>query len=686
MSLVDSTTERFLRIAVARWPEELRDDQSREWAAELYAIRHDGDGGRWRRAWTQLRFSFSLAASPPVDDPDKIPQGWREVMPRLGLALRRCLMLVGVGLLCLIGVQTSDVVAGAWTELTPDPTAVPDGITAVTSLLAVALVVAGAGWLGQRLGRTMPLRVRPGRHGGAAVAVIVMACLVAGANLHLLAQGADGFAMSRDQLLGFAALVPAAVLVGVLAGRGGAGRARWWGVGAGLLSLEVVSIPLAAWNTYVGVNDTLSPYAGAKVAYFDFPASLLWFPESLVWNGVPPGGLAQEVEMWRMSGLAGMMPLLLTVGAFALTYLIRAAAAEPIPAAAPRPAVAAAAVPSWRRQSGLALAGLGIVVWAALLSFTAWSGSRTEDFYEDAAVLWVIESRNWAIVLAGLGLAWALSGRTRVLLPSVAFGAGMLGIDAVADRADLVGIGAFLVSAGVAGALAVAAWWIPTKLDTQPLDPGSVRRTVVAIAVLAGYSAPAVLSPARDVSGSWLLADPPVIAVVLSVAFVAVAAAAAITGRDRAVARGPAIAIIAVPAAILVVVGLATGYALPGPGIFVTAALCVPVVVYLTAVMHWDRGDRTGKDVLRWVAAGLGAAVVGALLMYPQLLAADTVGGALFELRGHAPGHIPQALFTGFFLGALAYAIVVALVTVRRPRREAAVATGGSASGEIVSA
>ncbi|MCZ7436193.1 hypothetical protein O7598_07310 [Micromonospora sp. WMMC241] len=57
----------LLRVAVRRWPAELRDELAREWAAELHELTRTG------RRWTMLRFAASLATSRAATAPDRAP-------------------------------------------------------------------------------------------------------------------------------------------------------------------------------------------------------------------------------------------------------------------------------------------------------------------------------------------------------------------------------------------------------------------------------------------------------------------------------------------------------------------------------------------------------------------------------------------------------------------------------------
>jgi len=84
MSAVESRglVAALLRTAVQRWPADLRDEQRREWTAELAALREEPRSGL-----RQLSFALSLAVSPAPDDGTGL-RGWRELLPGFGQRLR----------------------------------------------------------------------------------------------------------------------------------------------------------------------------------------------------------------------------------------------------------------------------------------------------------------------------------------------------------------------------------------------------------------------------------------------------------------------------------------------------------------------------------------------------------------------------------------------------------------------
>ncbi|MFG1674732.1 hypothetical protein [Micromonospora sp. NPDC049282] len=84
----------LLRVALRRWPVELRAELSREWAAELHELARTG------RRWTMLRFAASLATSRAATSPDRTPvpgRLWRTAGVLL-LAPPACIAVIVVAL------------------------------------------------------------------------------------------------------------------------------------------------------------------------------------------------------------------------------------------------------------------------------------------------------------------------------------------------------------------------------------------------------------------------------------------------------------------------------------------------------------------------------------------------------------------------------------------------------------
>ena len=130
----------------------MRDEQAREWAAELDAISHESHHTPLSRAIGALRFAISLAISPPIPDEHGVPRGWRELLPGLGrtvgpYALLFVVALVVSGPLSWYADGIVMWVAGVVGVADPFDSIVGFGFGDVFA----ALVIVGAGWwIGRR--------------------------------------------------------------------------------------------------------------------------------------------------------------------------------------------------------------------------------------------------------------------------------------------------------------------------------------------------------------------------------------------------------------------------------------------------------------------------------------------------------------------------------------------------------
>lgn len=79
--LLDRLAESLVVTAARRWPAELADEMTREWLAELAALRHE------RRRWRSLTFAGSLALSPAVEAAGEEPMTWQKRLTTRGHAL-----------------------------------------------------------------------------------------------------------------------------------------------------------------------------------------------------------------------------------------------------------------------------------------------------------------------------------------------------------------------------------------------------------------------------------------------------------------------------------------------------------------------------------------------------------------------------------------------------------------------
>jgi hypothetical protein len=308
--VVTRLADAALRLAVRRWPAELRADAAREWAAELYEIRHTpGSGGELRA----LRYATSLALARPPQRADVIPQ---PVLLRS--AWRPVVLFLGIPLLCFLGIVLSGVNGPDWLLLVKQVFGPYAAMAALFGswylgklLVCVALTATGLALGGHRRagGATMPGRL----------AGICVASLYTG--LAALIAALDDGQLARNLLPVLAVWAVLVLPALVQAARGApVGRVLALGFGACYLAFTI-----GTWLQY-----------GAAVAPRGYAP--LWFPAALMPVGwIPLGpfdGPASSYVIWSTS--AHVPQLLLAMTGLAVGYL--AAASAPAPQPAPEPA------------------------------------------------------------------------------------------------------------------------------------------------------------------------------------------------------------------------------------------------------------------------------------------------------------------------------------------------------------
>ncbi|MFF0659323.1 hypothetical protein [Micromonospora tulbaghiae] len=305
----------LLRVAVRRWPAELRADLAREWAAELHELARTG------RRWPMLRFAASLAAS-------------RAATPLTGRAVSRRLgRTAGVLLLAPPACVAVLVLAGAVMGLTYGwlgmrvPWAAAAQLptwSALTALLgvALALVVTRAarrtvrvGALPTALGVVLPI----------AVTVTATLALLAARGESRIGEPVPGL------LLWLALLTPALWAAGVLARRGRV-RAAWL---AGLLGALVAADAAVVLAVVTSIPATAPVADGLPPDSVDRISAPLWL--FTCWTdssfGLPR---PTEWERFLITDRVLVEPMFhLACTPYALAYAI--AAARPAPAAVPGP-------------------------------------------------------------------------------------------------------------------------------------------------------------------------------------------------------------------------------------------------------------------------------------------------------------------------------------------------------------
>jgi hypothetical protein len=329
MNLVEALADRALRVAVRRWPVALREEQGREWAAELDALRHDPELSAVRRGYAQLRFAASLAWSRPVEDAGGAPPAWTAVLPGVRASFRPMTVLLVAPFVGSFALTTASgllhLAGNALQGLGPLDTGVPDtGEPGVAEQLVVAVVtvllVVVAGWLGWLAGGRAPLAAtapRPIRIG----LVSVTAPVLFGAGT-----------AATVALTGVAENMPEAMSV-ALAGVG------CWSVLVALVALVAVRFASAGRPGAVVVAAVLGGVLAGEISVVvlgllastgatpDPLTATLWFPAALVDRAgwVTPKGPSPGWE-WMVGEVGAMPRTLLTGTAFVLPYAVRAGA------------------------------------------------------------------------------------------------------------------------------------------------------------------------------------------------------------------------------------------------------------------------------------------------------------------------------------------------------------------------
>ncbi|HZE40297.1 MAG TPA: hypothetical protein VE172_15945 [Stackebrandtia sp.] len=675
MTAIDRAAERLLRLAARRWPAAVRDERYREWAAELGYLRSDADLPRSTRAVTQLRYALSLAASPPVNDEGRVPHGWRELLPRMGRRLWPVVALLGLGMAfrLLAGLIPGVVFAAALGGAKGLSLIYASPSTMIASGFILLGSVALACWLGVLIGRRLPMIPSSGGHTGSAASVAVaMTALGAGVL-------AVDTALEADQPQGFVGFLPGAwlftpvvwvvaftpvVWIAVeLTRRRGAAAGRIGGALLGLVALDITAIP-TQWIASSAHGIKLDPADAFK-----------WFFVTVL-----------STPSWDVAMVAPIS----VVSAFALCYATtacRVPAREPavrVPSAAPdrvfsRP----------RAVFGLCCAGLGVAVWAVSLADATPAGiALAHDI--DAFVMWALELRLAAILVAALGLGLALVGRGRPVTAAVTAGLLLLGADTMLDLLDRTGSRGLVVGLAVGAMVLTVVWRLGRVLLISRPDGIQTRRVYIGISVAAAACAPVILvqstSPVH-------LATPPVFpacSAAVAALLAAIATVAALAARPAPAPGRSAAMLVAAPVASLALAGSLSGmpfntvFHLFGIGML-GGFVCLPFAVYAVAIIAWHRARRRARATAIWLLVGLASVVLDAVaLMVSMSTVSNLVAVALLRLQGESPPSEGTAVLPGMLVIAIVGGVVAAhqLVPAPQPRKPTA-ATGTRAVNPV---
>lgn len=666
MSVADRIAVALLRLAARRWPAELRDQQAREWAAELHALRSDPKAGR-RRAMGQLLFAFSLAAASPVEDENDAPRGWREGLPEMGRRLRPVLMLVLVGVLAAGPVSGIVRSGGEWVlGLLGFEVGWPAGaaVTLVTSLPPLLIVTVAGWWLGRR----MPVGWAGGRRLGPAGPAVVAPFALAVAFAVLVAAqhysaGTGGVAASLGAgALAWVLLVVAlAVAVVRLAVRG----RRWLAA-----ALAVTGTPLVVElaTAAAALPGTLGGGAGPLTA--------------LAWAPVLVSGRARSFEAGPWYQTPDAISLLNAIGTYPVDLLIltglalgyglgaarpkhRSLDQAPVsqPATAQPPPIRV--LPAVAVAAGLVAQLAGLLSWAYTLAILTPAMPLVRQAApmpggDGELYMWVAELRWGGITLAALGLLLTTADRRAAPLAAIVQTIVLLAADGILARTDATAAGTLRTALAAAAVAAAVAWWVAGPRTA--VDALTVRRRLACAAVTACCGPLLLEQGTSAVNHPYLPAGLAGVTAILVAMLAVVAGCAAAAARPRPLSRPRLVALIAVPASLLGAWGTATGAGVPYGitifGVLLTGSLGLVIVEVILA-----RPPRPQwSPVVVATRVVLGGPALGVIVVWAALILSIFASNILFTVAGSSW----QADGLSVLPGAVLMAVPVGLVAARR--------------------
>ncbi|MEV0134610.1 hypothetical protein AB0H83_39890 [Dactylosporangium sp. NPDC050688] len=687
MTAADRLAEALLRLAARRWPAEVREEQAREWAAELHALRAE-PGSAGRRALGQLRFAFSLAAASPVEDEDGVPRGWREGLPEVSRALRP------IGVLVLFGVLAAGPAGGvlrtlsewllglAGVEITwPAGTAVTVG----TSVPPLLVLTAAAWWLGRRMQVGLAGLRRLGAAGPAAAAPAALA--VAFALLVVGAQSAgvpDGGALAVSLCAGAVAwaVLAAALAVAVVrvaegpgsGGRGAEGRGarrarrsppagpavRWLLAAA----VAVVGVPLVVELAVAAAALPWMLVSGAGAG-----AALGWAPmlvSGTAWTGPSWTQTPDGIALLNATNAFPSHLLLLT--SIAIGYGLGAAHPRaPRPVAAPAGTPAPLRLPAPATVAGaVGLAG-GLLAWAYTLAVltpamplvgqTAPMPGGDGELY-----MWVAELRWAGIALAALGLLLAAADRRAVAPAAAAQTVLLLVADGVLARAGVTGPGGLRTALTAAAVAAVLSWRVAGR--RHKVDPLVARRRLGWTALTAACCGPILFGQGTPtVNHPFLPAGLAATTAVLAAAFAVVAVHAAAAARQTPLSRTWLASATIAPALLLGAAGAATGAGVPNHWTEAGVLLAAPMMVLAAAILRGPRRGRARTAV--WTTVVLASPALSVPVVAGSLMLSIFVANVLFVVAGSSWAADGLALLPGAVVLAAVAGAAVARWVIR---------------------
>jgi hypothetical protein len=536
---------RLLAAAVLRWPPHLRQDLSREWAAELHELSY-ADVATPVRIWRQLHFAASLAlARPPVADGAPLPGPIRAAPAQVHatwLVLAPVLTLLAT-VVALVPLQALPF---GWVTITPTTSAF---FVAENYLVEAAVAALAGTWLARRVRRrrgrplgaagcawaTLPVIVglvavdglaRGSGHlrDGGRFAILAALCLAVLLPPIAVAAAALSRHARRGTAIALAALaVPLLTLAtaGVLAHlapetpSAAVGRPWWWLDYLGREPLLSISYPM--------VDDPLPIEAVLSVLpAFVFAAVVFALAHVIELAGPTPSRSAAKSSPApaTTAGPETAAGLTAAAGAETAAGLTATAGAETTAgptatgptAAGPDVGIPDVAQSPWWHRTALAGAAYSVVAWAVTLAYltpnigvqnswpsragadgqllpaepAGWPGWTTEE-----GRLWMHELQLSTIVAAALCLVCAAAYRGRPLAPALAGAATLLAINMTVVNQDWAEPRLLPWLAGGGLILGQAAWLASTRPAAAQRPLRHPRRLVITVTVLAAFLAPA---------------------------------------------------------------------------------------------------------------------------------------------------------------------------------------------------
>jgi len=591
MSPIDRFAESCIARAARRWPEDLSETMSREWRAELAALRADPALGSFVHGRRAIAFAVSLACSPAVEAEDAVALRWRDRTAGLGRAMTALAGAVGV---TLLAAALFNLVHHVYHNLYRH-VSVPVGIAADVGLLAAA--VAAMSWVGVVTARRSPLLPSSRFATTAALYAVPLglamyAFLLAGNQIAVMpfmgwtdiAPGVAAWTALTGISLGFATWFAAS------------GRRRLgWSIGT---VGSVVALESAAFCGSLHAADTL------KVGFDSAPA---WFPLALLPGGTVsfghlladgtasfggrsqsgPAFHASDILLGNLSAMVG--PLLLCSGfavAYAMCRVRDTAPASVVVATDHAPVLSPRRFRAVAASTGVA----GLAIWVYLAALAHNPDANSGD---------AVRLRTTAIMLMVSGLVVVLAGRGPVTAPAVGTFAVLFAADKVADHAPRYGLAPAITLVAVCGGTIYGAWLLSGELAGRGTTDKAARRALVAIAVVS-----ALMTPTSQGIGAPTTGDIAAVSYALGTLPWLLAVTAALASRRLPLGRPVTVAVTGLPLVLLLSV---SGTAAQ---VYVSFPIRALLAVVALAAASWTVSVRRMRQTATWLALGIVATIL----------------------------------------------------------------------------